>query len=870
MNLLYPDKLKWETITLTPNKLWDTYNNGTANITNNANGYILLPDILATQLSKPELKFNLSDEKIQFYRCAPLDGSGAELISWPPLSYTPKKDTYYYSIVLTLKVQTVPFQPYPQLQCNMGIRRWCSINDTGLLPGGQASSAYIRTKLKWGTGLNPYGYTEYFQVAPMVWKGEPQWDNNLSGLLDKLKLLSYNPDEILADPVKALNLNGIPNICITYKDGMIPSHKVGKGLPPVNRRQLAEQIALMLKDDWELIDYERFNFKIDSKKSAQLFDLPKPNGTSWNLAVPERKLEETDEEFQSRKNELLTQHQSQKKKCQKKKGESDEQFQHRSDQLLQKQQTDIEKCQKKEGETEEHFKSRYARYEKRLEQLQTERKRLRHAIRNCIGKELILEIWYINESTHDALIKAVWYCLGLVEARTGVHNFYDIDLTVTIRTQEIGKLAGRLPLSIDPKKKPKSAERVKAINSRMDEVAEIVNKMQPVTGKVGVLVELYGENYWKPEWTDPQAAIRLGFAQDKVDRVSKFLVPEHEELKKKYEKAARDEGRELNSREQNEINDLQEELPQKAICSFLDLLRSLGVQIVPPRIVIPSVTLPNTINYVGLWLVNRNSKTSAHGKKQLIPVMVKMRSDSSIIEATFNGISDWIPYDDALRKINTKGKSITGDRSNEIKGFIRRMLQEKELRGKDTLLLCDAQNIRYYWQWLQDTQISKNGIFFGTESPQLMPKLRVVWVRQDEETAEWYALHNNKKQKVKLFNELVEIEQVSVATEGLFKTESNERIFLSIGEKSNTMPKEKIDFSKFDKPQLYWSNPGILELVAACIQPEDKPWYWAVVAHELRRMALQYKDTLARPIVLHLAEQMADYVLMLDEDESEV
>ena len=268
MNLLYPDKLKWETITLTPNKLWDTYNNGTANINNGANGYILLPDILATQLSKPELKFNLSDEKIQFYRCAPLDGSGAELISWPPLSYTPKKDTYYYSIVLTLKVQTVPFQPYPQLQCNMGIRRWCSINDTGLLPGGQASSAYIRTKLKWGTGLNPYGYTEYFQVAPMVWKGEPQWDNNLSGLLDKLKLLSYNPDEILADPVKALNLNGIPNICITYKDGMIPSHKVGKGLRPVNRRQLAEQIALMLKDDWELIEYERFNFKIDSKKSA--------------------------------------------------------------------------------------------------------------------------------------------------------------------------------------------------------------------------------------------------------------------------------------------------------------------------------------------------------------------------------------------------------------------------------------------------------------------------------------------------------------------------------------------------------------------------------------------------------------------------
>lgn len=869
MNLLYPEKLKWEPVTLNPKKLWDTYNNGTANITNGANGFILLPDILATQLSKPELKFNLDKEKIQFYRCAPLDDSGAELISWPPLPYTPKNHTYYYSIVLTLKVQTVPFQSYPQIQCNMGIRRWCSRNGTGLLPGGQASSTYIRTKLKWGTGLNPDDYTEYFQVAPMVWKGAPKWNNNLSGLLEKLNPLPYTPEEILADPVKALNLHGIPNICITYKDGMIPSHEVGKGLPPVNRRQLAEQIALVLKDDWELIDYERFSFKIDSKNSAQLFDLPKPDGTSWNIAVAERETGETDEDFQARKNDLLTKQQSQRENFKKKKGETEEQFQARYETLLQKQQVEWEKCQREEGETEEKFQARYTRYKKRLEQLQAERERLRRAIRNCIGKELVVEIWYINDSTRDALIKAVWYCLGLAEARTEVHNFSDVDLTVTIRTQEIGKLAARLPLSTDSKKKPKSAERVNAINDRKDEVAEIVDEMPPVTGKVGVLVELYGADHWKPEWTDPQPAIRLGFAQDKVDRVSKFIVPEHEELKNKYEKVADDEGRNLNSRERKEINDLQEELPQKAICSFLDLLRSLGVQIAPPRVVIPSVALPNSINYVGLWLVNRTSKTSAHGKEQLIPVMVKMRSDSSIIEATFNGISDWIPYDEALRKINTKGKSITGDKSNEIKGFIRRMLQEKELRGKDTLLLCDAQNIRFYWQWLQDKQILKNGIFFGTESPQMMPKLRVVRVRQDEETAEWYALHNNKKQKVKLFDKLIEIEQVSVATEGLFKTESNERIFLSIGQKSNTMPKEKLDFSKFDKPQLHWSNPGILELVVACVQQEDEPWHWAVVTHELRRMALQYKDTLARPIVLHLAQQMADYVLMVDEDESE-
>lgn len=871
MQLLSPNNFKWESVTL-ETELWKKYANGTANITEDADGFILLPDILATQLSDPNLKFKLGDETIQFYRCAPIEGAGAELISWPPLQHTQNKRTYYYSIVLTLKVQTVPSQPYPQLQCDLSIRRWCSINDTGLLPGGQASSVYIRTKLKWGERLNPYGYTEYFQVAPLVWKGEPKWDNNLAKLLEKFNPLPYTPEQILANPIQALNLQGIPNICFTYKDGIIPGHKVGKGLPPINRRQLAEQIALLLKDDWEIIEYERFNYQIDTKQSAQLFDLPKPDGISWTMGIPKRKKAESEERFRARYDKFLKKQESERDKLQKKDNVSEEQFQARYEKLLRKQETDRNAFSKQEDETDEEFQIRYEKLlEQFTEQLRSEGKRLGEAIRNCIGKELTIEIWYINESTRDALIKAVWYCLGLKTATAGVHNLPDIDLTVTIRTQEIGKLAERLPLSTDTKKRPNSEQRKKAINIRMDEVAETVNKMPPVTGKVGVLVELYGETHWKPEWTDPQAAIRLGFAQEKIDRLSKFIVPNHEEIKNKHNKAAKDEGRELNRREQNEINELQEELPQKAITSFLDLLRSLGVQIAPPRIVIPSATLPEPLTYVGLFLVNRTSKTSAHGKQQLIPVMVKMRSESQTIEATFNGLSDWIPYDEALRQINTKGKSITGDSNElkkEIKGFIKRMLQSKELRGKDTLLLCDAQNIRRYWTWLQDTQISNDGIVFGTESPQMMPKLRVVRVRQDGETPEWYALHNREKQKVKLFDNLVELEQISVATEGLFNTDSNERIFLSIGQKSNTMPKEKLDFSKFDKPQLHWSNPAIIELVVACIQPEDEPWHWAVLTHELRSYALQYKDTLARPIVLHLAAQMADYVLMVDEDSS--
>ncbi|AOW98997.1 hypothetical protein BJP34_05645 [Moorena producens PAL-8-15-08-1] len=775
------NNLQWESVTLETDS-WQTFPNGTANITENSNSFILLPDIIATELSKPGVTFKLDDKTIQFYRCSPMTRPGAELISWPPESYRYKQRIYYYSIALQLTVQTVPFQPYPQLQCDLITRRWCSLEKTGLLSEGQASSVYIRTQVKWGKAINPDGDTEYFQVAPMVWKGEATWANNLAKLLAEVNPLPYTPKQILANPVQALNIDDSPNICITYKDGMNPKHKVGKGFPPNDYRQLMEQIALLLKDNWESINYQRFKYNINSKVSAEPFDLPKPDGISWTIANS-----------------------------------------------------------------------------KKLKNYEKEAKRLPKAIGNCIGKELTIEIWYIHESTLDALRKAVCYCLGLTISTENTdnfsditHHFPDIDLTLTIRSQPIGKLAEPLPLSTD-NNKTISQKRKDAIKICMGEIAETIKDMPPTTGKVGVFVELYDENHWKSKWTDPKAAIRLGFAQEKIDRVSQFIAPNHEEFN-------------------NTTQQLQNQLVQKAISSVLDLLRSLGVQITPPRIVIPSVTLPDPITYVALWLVSRTGKTSAHGKQQLIPCMVKMRSDSQSIEATFNGLSKWLPYDEALVKLNKLGKSITGDdkqKSSEIKRFIRGMLQRKELRGKDTLLLCDAQNLRRYWKWLQDSEISQEGLVFGLESPQLIPNLRVVRVREDEESPNWYALHDTDKQKVKLFYDLVDLEKLATSTYGLFDTKSNDRIFLSIGEKASTMSKISHDSSKFKKPKENWTHPQIVELTVACIQPGDKPEHWAIVTHELRQMALQYNSPLARPIVLHLAAQMPDYVLMVDEESSE-
>ncbi len=202
MSYLSPDKLVWDKKQVSYTSRFDTHPNGTASLV--GNDYILLPHIIATKLSKPGLKLNLDREKIQFYRCVPSSGQGAELISWSPLKHTVDGQTYYYSIVLTLNMVLEPGLPYPRFDVTPSIRRWLS-TQTSKLSNNHASNVYIRTQLNWGQALNPDNFTEYFISCRLVLKNDiAQWDENLANLLTNLNILSFNPQQILDNPSLAL------------------------------------------------------------------------------------------------------------------------------------------------------------------------------------------------------------------------------------------------------------------------------------------------------------------------------------------------------------------------------------------------------------------------------------------------------------------------------------------------------------------------------------------------------------------------------------------------------------------------------------------------------------------------------------------
>ncbi|MFB2879919.1 pPIWI_RE module domain-containing protein [Floridanema aerugineum] len=754
MNLLNPQKLIWETKTISYTNNFDFHPNGTANLS--GNDFVLLPHIVAAKLSQPGLKFEVDGAKLQFYRS--MTGQSAELISWPPLHPTIDKKTYYYSIVLTLKIVQVPSQPYPQFHITPSIRRWLSSLDSKL-SNNHGSNAYIREKLNWGKELNPDNLTEYFISCRMKSKQhEADWDENLANLLKDLDILSIEPKEILANPAKFLE--GKPNIGLTYKDGMEPENKVGKGFPTTNSYELFKQITAVLKDYWEPIECQRQKTP-RNRRSPQTVKLKKPD--SFDDPYPKKK-EETDEAFQLRLEKIKQEHT-----------------------LFQKQ--------------------------------------LREKIRQSIGENLTIWLWYIKDKNLPDRLKAIQYCLGLEKAEPGKHTFPE-GLTVNICLEEGGVLAQRLDFQTY---KPKITERKEAINKRKSEIAEILKTQQSkLSGKVGIWFELYGQEIWKPDFVDPKSAIRLGFAD--LGFVSEFITPEP----KSYH--------------------------QKAISSFIDLLRSLGVRMTPSQITLPKVDKNTPINEVGLWLINRKSKTSADGTPQLIPVMVKMCSLTGEIMAIFRGIEQWIPYDKALTRINKEGSCLKNDNKGKatIRTFIQETLNRNELREKPTILYCHAQNIRQAWTWLKDPQISDQGLSFAElENPvfEQFPGLRVIRLRSGDETPEWFGIDG---------------ENVSGFITGLFQNPDNERVFYSIGKKTATMMKDN-QYSRIKKPEKHWVHPSIVEITIGYCQENDKNnlLELAAIAHESRHGVLQYEDFLEVPRVLHYAKQMADYVLMLSDDDDE-
>ncbi|MEV6194148.1 DUF3962 domain-containing protein [Streptomyces sp. NPDC051920] len=196
----------------------------------------------------------------------------------------------------------------------------------------------------------------------------------------------------------------------------------------------------------------------------------------------------------------------------------------------------------------------------------------------------------------------------------------------------------------------------------------------------------------------------------------------------------------------------------------------------------------------------------------------------------------------------------------------------RSLRGTPTILLAHGQNMRSHWTWLQDGKVVTDKFRDGhAPARRLDPDLRLVRVRtsRGRETAQWWGVNPDGANG--LAAHLWTNPETGPETARVFwSTTAKARTFkLSVAAdklapRVNAKGKLTVDTDK-----AAW-NPGLVELTVLGCHTEngDSPEVLALAAHQLRQ-APDVPDALSLPLPLHLAGLAQEYVLPTRAEEDE-
>ncbi|WP_376797412.1 pPIWI_RE module domain-containing protein [Thermogemmatispora sp.] len=750
-------------------------------------GFVLLPDVVAARLCQHELSIE-HGRRFRFKRAPLAPGRhGCELVSWPPQREDDGQVTWYWSLLVTITLQTVPFQSYPQLHLKLGVRRWVSA-PLSYSPGRQACSIYLLDSLPW---LPAGSHSQSFQVAPIEWcasskdregqqesdgkdkGGEFCWRGKLVELLQDQHLSQRLPDpmQLVHDPTRFLEREeGGPVAALVFRQGMKPRHPGGTGMSLLDRCCLVEHFSELLAPDFVLRpELERFAPRLSVVR------LPNPF-------------------FASR--------QGSKKKEQQKE----------QDQLAEQ----ADRCAER-----------------------------RRAVAEALdeAKALTLIIRYQSQQVRQALYQALHELFGYPLELADGATWTSPELALTVRSEPLGPV-GR-PLGLKEGARRQAAERWRqAIEGRAAEIAAALPK---AVGCCGVLIELDNAEAFRQDG-DPKVALRLGFGRQGY--LTQFLTPEDEPASRAKERP----------------------LPMRARMAVLDLLRQFGVLGACPRIV-PKATpkslplsIPEPLHYLATWLIYRNQRGSETHLPQCLPLVLYMRSDRPLILVRAPGFADWLPYREAaLRLVHEKQSYVA---SQTVWPFLLKTLTSVLPSLDDTILFCDACNLRRCWPWLSNEQITCH------LPPELQgfPQLRIVRIRSAvHEVPEGYVINRDLLNRGR---------SPYIISQGVFLDKENPHVFASVQEKPPSAQTRKASSKlslrerqsapgkgggeePFYDPQGMAWNPHIIELTVACERPDDR-LMCAVVAHELRnQVAVQFGAPTVLPLPLHLARQLNEYIVPL-------
>jgi hypothetical protein len=233
--------------------------------------YALLPELLARRIAASS-QYTFEGTRLTFVQAPPTMRGAAELVSWPPRTFTTGRREWHFSFYIRISLQTVPFDPRPRIHLHTGVRRWESHRRLYIPPGDRAS-VYLAADAPWLAGA-PEPTSLRFGLGHLKWRpsgNAVDWsEGGPEGMLERLIFAADfpSPKQLSEDPTSWLGgINGV-TAAVLYSTAM-GKHGVGAGHMPRDRAPLLEWAGQALAPEFVPVpDFRRSKLPTKPKSSA--------------------------------------------------------------------------------------------------------------------------------------------------------------------------------------------------------------------------------------------------------------------------------------------------------------------------------------------------------------------------------------------------------------------------------------------------------------------------------------------------------------------------------------------------------------------------------------------------------------------------
>lgn len=436
------------------------------------------------------------------------------------------------------------------------------------------------------------------------------------------------------------------------------------------------------------------------------------------------------------------------------------------------------------------------------------------------------------------------------------------------------------------------------VNERVELLSQ--NEELPALSKeeLGVaIVEIRGADSSDYGERDPKKANRKGLCD--VGYLSQFFVDNFDKKEKE----------DFNSPKRR----------KKFINTVLDALRAIGITFPKEYTHLEtgesSLPVPKNLHFLCLRLLRITKKTAIDKKSKTLPLFLRISNQTGEVQCKIMSLdknaiyhNKWLSYSEALLSIGkdeVKTIPITEKKDKEaIVSFIQTTLEKLE---GNNLLLVEQDNVRIVWPNVQIKRAKIDELTFDRNCKNYIPVenfkgLRVAAYRTNvDEVPDGYILKQPKDETLLGLDRFMD-------RADLWNGGTDERIWLSTGGKTDNnananasrlveYPKEwgsktteensdenakkensegKKVRKKLEQPELVapnwksiaWSSQ-LKEISLLAIQPNDDPFLWANIVHDLRLDAIQWEHALELPLPLNLAKKIDQFFRILDKTMSD-